>query len=565
MRRGAQSRGSLALAIALAAMPLTTARSQVPVDSTLHGSHGGPGVFAGEDREECLRTLQLLGAVPLHQLSVRALGPRELESLVLSDSGAQPHAPLYDWCANASGTSSNGPRHAALLPAEASTSFNSTHAFGINDGPVWQGRGLTVSARAGAYARLGPVSLVLAPVAFVSQNAEFPLEPNGQVGTRRFADAIYPDFIDHPQRFGDAAYGRIDFGESTLRVDALGAAAGISSASQWWGPMTRYPYLLSNNAGGFPHVFLGTSAPANVWIGRLHARLIYGQLAQTDYSPIQTGEGRRFASGIVAVFQPRGLTGLELGGARFFASPWPSDGIASSQLGQPFGRLLKTRGDGSIPDDPQNQLASVFGRLVHPGSGVEVYGEYGREDHNADLRDFWLEPDHASVYGMGLRRAWWSDGTTASVFAAELVNTRISHLVRVRSQSAPYVHTPIAQGHTHRGQPLGMGTGARAGEALTMSLTRYRTGGTSLLRLSRHGDEPIEGAPRVIRVILEAEHGVTRGPVEVIGGIGLAHRIGRREMRGGTNLSLSLGTRWRPAGPLRGTGTGITGGRTAPH
>lgn len=509
------------------------------------------GAFAGSDKEEYLRTLQLLGVVPLNQWSIRALGPRELDRFGVADSTSLAKARPGDWCTAPCGGPGIGFARAGLLPLEASTWFNSSQPFGINDGAAWRGRGLTAAVTGGLHARLGPLSAVLAPVATWAQNQEFPLEPNGRTGELQYADQFFPGNIDHPQRFGDAAYSRMDFGESTLRLDLAGVAVGISTASQWWGPMSAYPYLMSNNAGGFPHVFAGTSRPANIGIGRLHARVIYGELAQSDYSPMPDSAGRRFASGVVAVFQPRGLEALEVGGGRFFASVWPKGGIDGADLRKPFEGILKaSRGrsaDGGLVEDVHNQLASVFARLTLPASGVEVYGEFGREDHNADMRDFWMEPDHDATFGIGLRRAWRSSVSVASVFTAEFMNSRVTHLTRVRGQVPPYTHGEVRQGHTHRGQPLGTGIGARSGEALLLSLRRYAPGATSALSLARHGEAPNgEGAERLVRFMGSAERSLFRGPFEIRSGIVIVHRVGREEARSATNLGLSLQSRWTP-------------------
>ncbi|MBA3889504.1 MAG: hypothetical protein H0X64_03140, partial [Gemmatimonadaceae bacterium] len=376
------------LTIALLMATASVAVAQVPADTTPGSQVLRGGAFAGSALESRLRTLQLLRAIPAHQWSIRQLGPRELERLTLADSVALPASLSRPWCAQQCDLRGGRSAGVSLLPAEASVWFNSTHPFGINDGPVWAGRGVTTAVSAAVSAHAGPLSLVLAPIATWSQNAAFALEPNGQTDELRFADAFFFDLIDHPQRFGDAPVTRIDPGESTLRLDLLGAAAGMSTASQWWGPMSIYPFLLSNNAGGFPHVFAGTSRPANIGIGRLHARVIYGDLAQSAYSIMPDAGARRFASGVVAVFMPRGLPGLEVGGGRFYHSVWPSTGLTAADFRKPFEGLLKESSvgrnpDGSLLDDPHNQLASVFARLVLPNSGVEVYGEFGREDHNA--------------------------------------------------------------------------------------------------------------------------------------------------------------------------------------
>jgi len=88
---------------------------------------------------------------------------------------------------------------------------------------------------------------------------------------------------------------------------------------------------------------------------------------------------KRFMSGAVLIFQPRGPAGLEVGAARFFHSIWPRTGIPRSYLTKPFEAILKT-GLGSSAgfvggtdvDVGDNQLASAFFRWVSVASPAVV-------------------------------------------------------------------------------------------------------------------------------------------------------------------------------------------------
>src|SRR5690349_1059369 len=101
-----------------------------------------------------------------------------------------------------------------------------------------------------------------------------------------------------------------------------------------------------------------------------------------------------------------------------------------------------------------NQIASVFFRVAPPAGGVEVYGEFYREDHSGNSRDLLVEPDHSSAYVLGLRRVWSRrDGFGA--ITIERANARITHLLRVRSQGPVYAHEGLTEGHTYLGQILG--------------------------------------------------------------------------------------------------------------
>lgn len=403
--------------------------------------------FTDSELENYLRMLQLSGKSTLYPWSVRAFTPSEVDRLLPADS-------VHPWMAHAPlrPDTSTGLRVSLIRP-EVGMAYNSAFAYGVDDGAVWAGRGVTMSARAGFAARYGPAFLTLAPTVFWAQNREFPLQDYGRTGQLAYEDEL----ADIPQRFGDQAYSRVDPGQSTLGVEGHGVVAGVSTANQHWGPVRYNPILLGSNAPGFPHVFVGTSRPVNLWIGKVHGRASWGRLDQSPYSLVPADSGRRLMSGLVGVFVPRGLPNLEVGFARFFHLEWnpgplpvrdlllPLQSFAKKNTGDPY--------DTSRVDN--NQLASVFVRAVLPNSGVEVYGEYGRDDHNWDLRDFLLEPDHTSAYVLGLSKLWRRSPTEALLLSGEVAVSEASHLSYVRWQGVFYSHAFVRQGHTERGQLLG--------------------------------------------------------------------------------------------------------------
>ncbi|HZG42106.1 MAG TPA: hypothetical protein VEY93_04025, partial [Longimicrobium sp.] len=406
---------------------------------------------AGGEAERYLRALQVAGLAPAHPLSIRALSPRETHRLV-PDSG-------HPWARPAAAARRSGVRGGLLRPG-AGLAWNSGLPYGFNDGPAWSGRGVTAELRAGLTARAGPVSLRLEPVAFRAENRAFTLVSTRDTGRLVFADPRNPRNIDLPQRFGPGAYGRVDPGESTLRLDLVGVAAGVSTASQQWGPADAMPLVLGNNGGGFAHAFAGTASPWRTPLGRVHGRVVWGWLDQSEYSPMRGHGSRRYATGAVAVWEPRGLSGLEVGGARFFHLAWPQGGLRGSDLLKVLEGITKSSVDstGVGPDgrsSTDNQLASVFARWVFPRSGMEAYAELAREDHSWDLLDFTLEPDHQAAYTVGVRKVWRGAPGRLVALRAELQNSQPSHLAAVRKQHPFYRHDNALQGHTHRGQVLG--------------------------------------------------------------------------------------------------------------
>jgi hypothetical protein len=407
---------------------------------------------AGSDVERYLRALQVAGRAPLYPWGLRALAPREVDILL---AGAAPH-PWEDRLGGGEVPPARA-RIRAVRPL-ARTVYHTALPGEGNDGPVWTSRGVTVVASGGALLAAGPLTLRVEPVAFWTENRAFPLRNTPFDDERRFA---HPDGrIDLPQRFGQRAMARLHPGQSTLRLDVLGVVVGISTANQVWGPAEDLPLVLGTRGEGFPHLLAGTSTPVGVGIGSLHGRLVWGDLAQSRYSPVAGHGSRRFMTGIVGTFTPRGAEGLELGLTRFFHNAWPAGGVRLRDFLQPLEAFLKSDlgddGDGPTGRQrPDNQLASVFARWVLPRGGAEVYGEYAREDHAWDLRDLLLEPDHQSAYMLGVRHVW-SRGSGLLSARAELVESQQSHLLQVRAAHPPmYLHSPRRQGHTVGGQLLG--------------------------------------------------------------------------------------------------------------
>ncbi|MFC1575178.1 oligosaccharide flippase family protein [Gemmatimonadota bacterium] len=502
--------------------------------------------------EDYLRFLGTAGQSAPYPWGIRGLSPREIRLLV-PDSTDHPWAGRLDV-----GVGRIPGPSIRLLSPRIGTTFNSTFPFGGNDGPVWAGKGFTGASQLGILAEWGPVSLRLAPTVFWAQNADFTLRVTGEPDHLVFADARSPTRIDNPQRFGEAAYYRMDPGESSLRLDTRFLTIGASTAAQHWGPARHYPTILGNNAGGFPHVFVGTGSPIPIGIGTLHARTVWGRLEQSDFSPAPEGREDRFGSSAVMTFTPRGVPGLEIGFARFFHLPWREGGPILEDFLRPFEGLLKTSlseeevGADTDGGSRENQLASGFFRWVFPTVGLELYSELAREDHSWDFRDFLVEPDHNDLFTVGLAKVWESGPSGWWALRGELVNARISHLEEVRPQKLPYRHAGVVQGHTHFGQILGS-PAASGGSGATLEVLRYSPSGRWRFWWERA--QRTEGENPDGEWVVDARHSLGasilhfNGPLEISGGIAGTWNLNRDLGEHAWNVRLDLGasyvlTRW---------------------
>jgi hypothetical protein len=368
-----------------------------------------------------------------------------------------------------------------VLRPEVQLVYNSALPSTRNDGVVWAGRGATTVAQAGIRARWGALSVQLAPIGFVAQNADYAIAANGRTGPLTYAEARYPHQIDAPQRFGDGRYGRLDPGESFIAVERSGLTIGLSTSRIAWGPGREENLVFSTNAGGFPHVFAGTARPLDVHIGTINGRLIGGKLAQSPYSIVQTGPEARFTSAFVGSFSPKLWPGLEVGGMRVMQARWRDGGPTLSEIIRPFTGIINNPETGAVLNQVQeNGYASLFARLAVPAQGIEVYGELSREDFSGNGRWLLLLPDNLAQILVGITRTSTGEDGSLRVLRIEHVNGETAHHERAQltlnRPAPPYVHHQIPQGLTSRGQVLGSSSGF-GGSGTVIAFDRYTAAG----------------------------------------------------------------------------------------
>ena len=522
----------LMLAVAPAAAQAPTPAAPAPPATGPLGRRWSEAA-AGSEVERYLRLAELAGALAGTPWSLRPLGPAE--GAWQGPAGAHPWsaafraAPRRGWW---------------VVRPDAGVVFNSGFPVSQMDGPLWSGRGASVTLSAGMAARLGPLTVQLAPQLWYTQNRPFALLPSGS-GSDTFAD-FASGGIDLPQRLAEGPLGRLDPGESYIRLDGLGVSAGVSSAAEWWGPGIASGVMFSNNAGGMPRAFAGTSRPLSVGIGTVHGRVVVGQLRRSarfdvNASPVTS----QLLTGVIGAFRPRGLPGVELGATRLFHANWPAGGVRLRDL-----QLLWSSVAPNVIASgftPGNQLASVFARWGQAGGGLELYVEFARDDHNSfNNLDLITQPEHDAALVLGFQRrlgaqdapVWWA-------VRGETTNGRMTHLHRVRRQVLLYSHGEQTAGHTLRGQLLGSPY-VRGGSGAELAVDRYDARGRLGVRWWRQG------------LAVSAEGGLGYGAVHALEGSMLRFtavgdltvrmagmlRVGALPQHDAGNVQLSLG--WRP-------------------
>ena len=422
----------------------------------------------GDVMEDYLRVLQIAGrADDLGSFTVRPLAVESAEAAV---SAAHPWAVRLGVAAATGGT---GELRVSLTAPQLRAFANSRFPVGRNDGVVWQGRGLTTALDVGAVLHWRALTVEVRPTFLYTQNSSHELAPVTVADMPIYA---YPwRAIDWPQRFGPDPFWTADAGQSEARVDAHGVSLGFGTKNLWWGPAIRNPIIMSNNAPGFPHAFLGTDGPLGIGIGELEGRWIWGRLQQSDWFDPNAASDDRFVTGVVLTYSPSFAEGLSLGATRLFYVLVRDDGIPLGDYFAVFQGVRKRTlitPDNPTGDDEHDQMISVFGRWVLPESGFEVYGEWARNDHVFELRDFLLEPEHSQAYTIGLRKSFDWSAYKLLALTAELTKLERSTTSQIRDTPPYYAHGLVPQGYTQKGQIIGAGIGP-GGNAQSLSLDLY--------------------------------------------------------------------------------------------
>ncbi len=357
-------------------------------------------------------------------------------------------------------------------------SYNTRLPRGTNDGAVWQGRGYNTAISAGFKTTYGPLHIQFRPQIGMAQNSEFDLGPydppmiraSSQDYRGEASEFAYRDFrgsIDYVQRYGDKTYSWADLGHSSVELRYYGFRIAYSNTPIWSGPAVHTSLHFGYSAPGFQHLYLGTYRPQKTPIGAFEWAYIFGGTHKSDYFDID-GEfpRRQSVNSLIVSYSPRFLNGLTLGAVRTFFHPFPSSFSEyrgqASKLFEAVVRAGLRSEDNPSGYDPDNQLASGFIRWILPEAGLEIYGEYGRNDHNVDFRDFRLQPNHHRAYSLGMIKTLVLPknrflGLNLEINQLEAMRTTITrgnnHL------GGWYTHTQQVLGFTNRGQIMGTGYG----------------------------------------------------------------------------------------------------------
>jgi hypothetical protein len=371
-----------------------------------------------------------------------------------------------------------GPRLYPIAPQLLFVS-NTALPFSQNYGALWAGKGLGSRTLVGFRIESSRVRLIFAPELISSENSDWIIRP---FPYDQHVPAIPPDragggyvfpyyvasqwSIDQPMRFGDRPIRRFDPGQSTAMFSTNRVQFGFSNENEWWGPGIRNAIVLSNNAPGFPHLFVRTAHPISTRFGAVEARWLVGGLTESQYfDTVSTNNVRSLAS-IATTLQTAWDPNLSVGFARSVYSTATGWGQVPWRW---FDVLARTAHTGNAtPQDAatnpvrKDQLFSLFARWVFPADGVELYTEWARTQLQVSLRDLLTRPNSTQAYTLGLQ--WRGDSWFGGVVRLQTEVTQMEQSATFRDvpQESWYMSTRVIQGYTNRGEIIGASIGPGA-------------------------------------------------------------------------------------------------------
>lgn len=358
--------------------------------------------------------------------------------------------------------------HFSILPFSITTQINSHHPFGWNDGSMIPSNGAEVLVSGGIYAQAGRFTLQVQPEIIYAQNSNFETFPTEYPGVVWNSYYKWLNRIDNPEQFGTGTYKKFFPGQSSLYFHPKNLAIGVSTENIWWGPSIQNSLVMSNNAPGFFHADIHTTAPIPTKIGSFEFQVLGGLLQNSNILPVDTNkvfnssflyqpklDDARYITGMVVSWQPKWVKGLFLGFSNA-AYLYKKDisGIADVL---PLPGILVSNTE---KQNKRGVLGSIFLRYVMPEENAEFYAEYGRSDRTASIINLLTDKDYPRGYIVGMRKlSNLRPNKSRMEFSAEIAQLELPTTNLINNAQSWYTNDYVRQGFTNQGKVLGAGIG----------------------------------------------------------------------------------------------------------
>ena len=363
---------------------------------------------------------------------------------------------------------SKAPSRFSIISPRVGFVHNSKLNRSNNNGPLWTGKGMNLYTSFGVQGRLtlgreSSISYSIQPMLYYAENQDF-IIPSHIINK---SDYSYPYAwsLDWVQRFGNRSFTDFQLGQSEVKLSHKFIAVALSTQNMTWGPSYQNQILMSRNAGGFPHLRVGTKTPLKTVIGQMELQGFWGRLAESDYFDEDISNDRRYFTGLVAAYRPSFAEGLTLSLHRVLYREWQDGDLVLGDVFAAFTNFSPKRdtdiGGGRITNDFYEQYASVAMTWKFPEVGFETYVEYAKNDYPASFQEFLRQPDRQRAYTLGFLKIF--DISNDKLMRLLIESTSLSEnqtvLTNHNSRNTFYIHGLVKQGYTHKGQIIGASIG----------------------------------------------------------------------------------------------------------
>lgn len=381
----------------------------------------------------------------------------------------------------------------SFLPINFTTVYNSTLPSGWTQGVLIPAKGLQTVVAAGAYAKIGKLSIQFYPQFHYAQNTPFEEYPS-EAGLEFYSFLRRSVFnIDSPVRFGTDPISNFNLGNSHIMMNLGGISFGLSNENIWSGPGQINSLVLGDNAPGFKHFRIQTTRPLKTFLGSFEGNYWIGQLKGSGFTHFSDGKSKevldgerendwRYFTGITFTYSPKWTPGLSIGltrGFQIYREDMENSLRAYFPLFAPFQKV----GEGEIEniERREDQNVSIFGRWVVPTAKTEFYFEFSRNDHPLRWRDFFLNPEHSRGFLLGFSKYITLQNEQTLGITGEISQNQfsINNIIRWKnligvsnSGLGSYDNTQVRHGWTNKGQVLGSSNGI-SGNSQSMKVGIY--------------------------------------------------------------------------------------------
>lgn len=300
--------------------------------------------------------------------------------------------------------------------------------------------------RFGVEMRLGALQVRIAPEITSAANGDFQIFPGRDATRSAFASPFYHgDFsADLPLRPGDQALFRFDLGETGIWVIQPAWSLALTTGLADWGPGAGEGIVLGRSTAGVPRLELSTWRPALG--GLLRARWFGGAVSEGRFFDSNKSNDLRSLAGLRFTYERERYV---IGVSRTVMDGRGDGGALTAALLP----ALPTRSDSII------EFLALDFLYRDARTGTLAWLEGARQQPLRSFRDLTLMPTEGLALRAGVSQRILKTDKAEWIGGFEAVRLDQPGQREGRAAQDLYTSPYVAQGWTHRGQPLGSGLG----------------------------------------------------------------------------------------------------------